>query len=139
MVCQHMLAQMCHFPAFQMNHLSTLLAFAMKAYMLMTMLIMSQILEACTAGAVYHIFGNQSLLHHPVKLAVHRCGSDRNPLTFKVFTYIADCNMFSFHRAQIILQLCNLSGTILCFFAHFPRLQFENHFHIIADSFSKSI
>ena len=55
MVCQHMLAQMCHFPAFQMNHLSTLLAFAMKAYMLMTMLIMSQILEACTAGAVYHI------------------------------------------------------------------------------------
>ena len=60
MVFQHMLAQMCHFPAFQMNHLSTLLAFAMKAYMLMTMLIMSQILEACTAGAVYHIFGNQS-------------------------------------------------------------------------------
>ena len=105
MVCQHMLAQMCHLLTFQMNHLSTLLAFAMKAYMLMTMLIMSQILEACTAGAVYHIFGNQSLLHHPVKLAVHRCGSDRNPLTFKVFAYIADCNMFSFHRAQIILQL----------------------------------
>ena len=70
MVCQHMLAQMCHLLTFQMNHLSTLLAFAMKAYMFMTMLIMSQILEACTAGAVYHIFSNQSLLHHPVKLAV---------------------------------------------------------------------
>ena len=83
MVCQHMLAQMCHFPAFQMNHLPHFSLFAMKAYMFMTMLIMSQILEACTAGAVYHIFGNQSLLHHPVKLAVHRCGSDRNPLTLK--------------------------------------------------------
>ena len=94
MVCQHMLAQMCHFPAFQMNHLSTLLAFAMKAYMLMTMLIMSQILEACTAGAVYHIFGNQSLLHHPVKLAVHRCGSDRNPLTLKYLHISLTVTMF---------------------------------------------
>ncbi len=40
------------------------------------MLIMSQIFEARAAGSVHHIFGNQALLHHPVKLAVNRCDSN---------------------------------------------------------------
>ena len=44
------------------------------------MLIMSQIFEARAAGSVHHIFGNQALLHHPVKLAVNRCDSNGTSL-----------------------------------------------------------
>ena len=66
MVCQHMLTQMCHLLAFQVDHFPAFLAFAVEAYMLMTVLLMSQIFEACAACTIYHIFGNQPLLHHPV-------------------------------------------------------------------------